>query len=138
MAVTITVQDLALALGETKTPEPSDSSVSGGLSVRKTLGGDDEELTSPVLPTDPAARVHPVVVAMVDRYASAAPDAISNEAAIRLASYLCATEQTSWFTSIDLSGIKTEFQANHGLAFRNCGAQALLSPWRVRNAGVIG
>ena len=30
-----------------------------------------------------------------------------------------------------------EFQTNHAPAFRNSGAKALLSPWRVRRAGAI-
>ena len=49
---------------------------------------------------------------------------------------MCAPAQPG-VLSVDLGGIATTYHPNHGLAFRNSGAQALLSPWRVRHAGVI-
>ena len=115
MAVTLTALELAQALDETVT---------------------DDQGTETA--TDTVTRILDVVRYQVDRYAPDAPAAVSNEAAIRYAAYLCATTQSSWFTSMDLSGIKTEFHPNHGLAFRNCGAQALLTRYVRRNAGVIG
>ena len=115
MAVTISALELAQAIGETVT---------------------DDQGTETA--TNAITRLLDVAGPVVDRYAPDAPDAISNEAAIRLAGYLCGTVQSGWFTSIDVGGVTAEYQPNHGLAFRNSGAQALLSPWRVRKAGVIG
>ena len=75
--------------------------------------------------------------AMVQREASAAPQAVKNEAVIRFAGRL-------WQS--DYGGIAQEtigprsIAYNLGMAglFRLCGAKGLLAPWKVRRAGAIG
>ena len=77
--------------------------------------------------------------AMVEKYAPGAPQAVKDEAVIRMAGYLA---------QADFGGFRSEGQGvggtpgpeyvtNHAPAFRNCGAAMLLTPWRVRRAGVI-
>lgn len=83
-----------------------------------------------------ADRLHPVATALVERFAPDAPEEIQNEAAIRFAGYL-ATAKNTGVRKIDIGGIGMEPITAHGPAFRNCGAMALLSPWKVRRAGVI-
>ena len=75
--------------------------------------------------------------AMVDQYAPRAPAALRREAIIRFAGYLVES---------DFGGIEREeigpravaYPTNHASMFRNSGAAALLSRWRVRRAGTIG
>ena len=62
----------------------------------------------------------------MDRYAPDAPDAVSNEAMVRYAAYLLATTETGWLTELDISGIAAKYRQS-GLAFRDSGAEALLS-----------
>ena len=72
-----------------------------------------------------AARLRPVVVAVVQRHAPEAPEAVKDEAAIRLAGYL-------------LDAPPAPAGSTHAAALRNSGTEDLLSAWRVRRAGVIG
>ena len=71
-----------------------------------------------------AARLRPVVVSIVERYAPDAPPEIKDEAAIRIAAYLFDAPPAP-------SG------HGHANALTNSGAGALLSSWKVRRAGVI-
>ena len=75
--------------------------------------------------------------ALVERYASGAPQAVKNEAVIRTAGYIA---QADFGTMLkEATGpVSQEHVTNHAGMFRNCGAAGLLSPWRVRHAGVIG
>ena len=87
---------------------------------------------------DVATRLLAVAKAHVERYAPLAPDDVANEAAIRFAGYL---NQSTGFTgalrSISLGSVDLEVASTHGPAFRNCGAAALVSPWKIRRAGAI-
>ena len=104
-------------------------------------------LTSPELAvatglaeTDPggtvAARVLAVATQVVEDYAPSAPGVLQNEAVIRFGGYL---------SQSDFGGIPEEtigpksvkYTVNHAAAFRNCGAAALLTRYRVRRAGAI-
>ena len=69
-------------------------------------------------------RIAATATAMVTRYSPNAPDAIHNEAFVRLA---------GWLFDSDPSG------SNPGgpTAMRSSGAQSLLGPYKVRRAGVI-
>ena len=77
-----------------------------------------------------------VAAALVERYAATAPQSVKDEAVIRAAGYLAQS---------DFGGIASEtvgprsvtWTVNHAALFRNSGAAALLSPWRVRRAGAI-
>ena len=72
-----------------------------------------------------AARLRPVAVAVIERYAPDAPDAVKDEAAVRVAGYL-------------LDQPPAPAGDGHAAALRNSGAAALVSQWRVRRAGVVG
>lgn len=84
-----------------------------------------------------ADRLHPVAVAMVDRYAPAAPEAVANEAAIRFAGWL-SEAPASGARREDIGDISTSFSPAMTGGFRASGAMALLSPWKVRRAGAVG
>ena len=78
-----------------------------------------------------------VASAEVEAYAPDAPQAIKDEAVIRLAGY---------FAGADFGGVAKEdigprnvtYSTNQAGAFYRCGAAGLLSRWRVRSAGVVG
>ena len=75
--------------------------------------------------------------ALVEREAPGAPQALRNEAVVRMVGYLSQSD----FGTIRQETIgprSVEYAMNHAPAFRNSGAKALLSPWRVRRAGAIG
>ena len=84
-----------------------------------------------------AERVGVAASAMVEQYAPGAPQALKDEAVIRFAGYLAQSD----FGGIVKEGIgpkEVEYTVNHAAMFRNSGAAALLSRWRVRRAGAIG
>lgn len=85
---------------------------------------------------DRAERILAVVSEMVDDYAPEAPEAVANEAAIRLGGYLA---QADYGTIRDesLGPHSVSWQMNHAMMFRNSGAQALLTRYRARRAAVI-
>lgn len=84
-----------------------------------------------------AARLHAVASAIVLKYAPAAPEAVSDEAVVRLGGYLWGSSSADYgaMHKQDVHGIGVEYAVNHGLAFRNSGAASLLAPWKVRHAG---
>ena len=84
-----------------------------------------------------ADRLHGVAVALVERYAPEAPEAVANEAAIRCAGWL--EEAPHGPVRSERTGeIATGFDgARAQSALRGSGAMALLSPWKVRRAGAI-
>ena len=85
---------------------------------------------------DVAAQLLAVATALVEKEGPDAPAAIQNEAVIRFAGYLAQSD----FGTIRKESIgprDVEYQINHAGAFRNCGAKALISPWKVRRAGLI-
>ena len=85
-------------------------------------------------------RLLAVATALVDRYAPGAPDAIANEAAVRFCAYSRGAEASAWgaWRRAELRGLDVEHTASHASAWRNCGAAALLAPWKVRGVGVLG
>ncbi|MXZ32126.1 MAG: hypothetical protein F4Z20_01695 [Gammaproteobacteria bacterium] len=78
--------------------------------------------------------------ARIEQYASAAPIAVKREACARFFGYLNEAPSGA-FTKRDIGvmhvSFNQTFQYSHAAAFRNCGAAALLAPWRVRRAGVV-
>ena len=80
-----------------------------------------------------AARLLPVATALVVRYA---PDAMQNEAVIRACGYLSQQPESAQ-RSDRIGDVATSWQPTHLSALRHSGAMALLSPWKVRRAGVI-
>ena len=83
------------------------------------------------------AELGAAAAAMVQRYAPGAPPALKNEAVIRFAGYLAQSDFGSHVKE-SLGPMDTEYVTNHSAMFRNSGAAALLSRWRVRRAGAIG
>ena len=84
-----------------------------------------------------ADRLLPVAAALVERYAPAAPDAISNEAAIRVAGWL-AEAPASGARTETIGDVTTGWSPNMTGALRASGAMGLLSPFKARRAGAIG
>ena len=92
------------------------------------LGEDDDHVT---------ARLGAAAGALVERYAPDAPDAIKCEAVIRTAGWL--RQAPSYGARSESMGdISTTFSPSMTGALRASGAMALLSPWKVRRAGVVG
>ena len=83
-----------------------------------------------------ATRVLPVAEAIVLEYAPEAPEAIMNEAAIRLAGYLLQADYGT-VREESLGPMSVGYQLNHAMAFRNSGSQALLTRFKKRRAGAI-
>ena len=83
-----------------------------------------------------AARLLPVATALVVRYAPDAPDAMQNEAVIRACGYLSQQPESAQ-RSDRIGDVETQWAPNNLSALRHSGAMALLSPWKVRRAGVI-
>ena len=76
--------------------------------------------------------IHAAAWSRVSRYARAAPVEVMNEAVILLAAVIYqATAQSRNVFPADGEGRPTNVSA----AFRNSGAQGLLSPWRQPRAG---
>ena len=85
-----------------------------------------------------AREVGELAAALVEKYAPGAPAAVKDEALIRFAGYLA---QSSSYGAIRKGGtgpLDVEYVTNHAPIFRNCGAAALLTNWKIRRAGAIG
>ena len=92
------------------------------------IGAEDDETA--------AERLAEVATEAVNRYAPNAPEILRREAVIRFAGYLWGSE----FGGVRKESIgpqEVEYVSNHAAMFRNCGASALLTNYRVRRAGVI-
>lgn len=74
-----------------------------------------------------------VGAALTEREAPNAPQAIKNEAVIRLSSWLQARPRAIRSQRLG-EHLDTTYVTNHGPMFRLCGAKALLSPWKRRRA----
>ena len=81
-------------------------------------------------------RLGATAAAMVEQYAPAAPQPLKNEAVVRFAGYL--EEANYGALRSETTGDLESAHNNHAAMFRNSGAAALLSRWRVRRAGAIG
>lgn len=85
-----------------------------------------------------ATRLLPVGTALVQQYAPNAPEAVQNEATIRVCGFLAQTP-ASTLRRIDAGSISIVYQAGgEQAALRRSGAMALLSPFKKRRAGKIG
>ena len=83
-----------------------------------------------------ASQLGAVASAMVEEYAPGAPQVLRDEAVIRCAGYLAQSD----FGTIRRETIgpqSSEYTTNHAAMFRNSGAAALLTRFRVRRAGAI-
>ena len=84
-----------------------------------------------------AARLAPVVSLMVDRYSPAAPLALRQEAAIRVAGWLV-DSPTSNLRKSTIGPVSYDFAATQRGALMHSGAKALLYPYRTKTAGLAG
>ena len=82
------------------------------------------------------ARVAGAVSARIERFAPAAPSAVKDESLIRGVAWLL---DTIGAERVRLSAAVTSEPApvHSGPWFRQCGAMAMLSPWRARGVGVV-
>lgn len=83
-----------------------------------------------------ADRLLSVAKVQVEHYAPNAPEALQNEAAIRFAGYLAEADSGAVQTK-NVGPLTEELVTNHAPAFRNSGAEALLTRYKVRRAGAI-
>ena len=121
MAVTITAANLAFRIGL-----ESGSHVPGAQMSA-------QEIAAQAL----SAQLLAVAAGQVEEYAPNAPDQTANEATVRFAGYL-AQSDFGGVRKEDAGPLSTEWTTNHASAFRNSGAEMLLTRWKVRRAGAIG
>ena len=74
--------------------------------------------------------------ALVERYAPLAPEAVKNEAIVRVAGYLQESPPAP-IRSERTGEIQTSYFRDSLSALRHSGAMAILSPWKIRRAGAI-
>ena len=83
-----------------------------------------------------ATRLLAVATELVERYAPDAPEAMQNEATYRCVGWM-AEAPASGLRSQTTGPFKWDYSPAHQGALRASGAMGLLSPWKVRRAGVI-
>ena len=88
------------------------------------------------IPEALAVRILPTATVLVERFAPDAPVEVQNEAAIRTAGWL-SEAPSSGARREDVGDISTTFSPAATSALRSSGGMALLSPWKVRRAGVV-
>ena len=82
-------------------------------------------------------RLLPVATELVNRYSGpATPDSISNEAVVRTVSYLISAPPDT-IQSRTVGPLATTYTPSMISALRHSGSMALLSPWKVRRAGIV-
>ena len=81
-----------------------------------------------------ADRLHPVAVALVEKYAPTAPTAVQDEAVVRCAGWLSEQPHAS-IQSESTGDIRTSYSTTNLSALRASGGMALLSPWKMRRGG---
>lgn len=111
----------------TPTPEPTPDPAVSAETLMEAVGLDATE----------AARLAPVVDAMVMRYAPSAPLVLRQEAAVRVAGWL-ADSPASNLRGSTIGPISYDFAPSQRGALAHSGAKALLYPYRVKSAGLAG
>ena len=86
-----------------------------------------------------AARLLAVATSRVELHAVDAPVACQNEAVVRYSGYLLQSAETGYGVKREdeFGDARVEPVTNHAAAFRNSGAESLLSPYKIRRAGVV-
>ena len=127
-----------MAVSDQALPVPAPRCVKAASSTSTTITLTAADLAAETASTVARAeRVLPVVVAQIERYAQGAPVAVKNEAAIRFGGYLLQSDYGAIRTET-LGPKSAEYQMNHAAMFRNSGAAALLTNWKVRRGGATG
>ena len=75
--------------------------------------------------------------ALVERYASGAPQSLRNEATIRTAGWM-AQQPSAAVRSTRVGELGIDFVTSSMSALRHSGSMALLSPWKIRRGGCAG
>lgn len=83
---------------------------------------------------DVAGRLGPVVAALVERYADAAPAAVKSEAVVRAAGWLHGNKPG--LRKVNVRSVDVEYSGGQS-ALRHSGAMSLLSGFKIRRAGKI-
>ena len=109
-------------------PRPATATLAAAIAeLGAALGEDDDTVT---------ARLGATAAALVQRYAPDAPEPIKCEGVVRCAAWL--RESPSYGARMESEGeISTSFTPSATSALRASGAMALLSPWKIRRAGVL-
>ena len=85
------------------------------------------------------SRIQPILdaaTAIVEAEAPAAPEAVQNEAVVRLGGYLAQSDYGG-IVKESIGAKEVEYTVNHAAAFHRSGAKGLLSRWKRRRAGAI-
>ena len=85
-----------------------------------------------------AGEIGELAAAVVEKYAPGAPASVKDEAVIRFAGYMAQSVSYGATRKGGTGPLSIEYVTNHSSMFRNCGAAALLTNWRIRRAGAIG
>ena len=114
------------------TPWPPQTSAVARAAARACLRGEigDSTIEDAVLD-----RLGETASALVERYASSAPQAVRDEAVVRVVGYLAQTPHTG-LTRLSVDGIDLVFDRMNRSAMRLSGAKALLAPWRSPGAAI--
>lgn len=82
-------------------------------------------------------RLLAVATRLVTRFAPDAPDEVLNEAVVRCVGWLAETPP-SGVRQMSTGEVTLDYTPGQKGALRHSGGMSLLSPWKVRNAGLIG
>ena len=84
-----------------------------------------------------ATRLLAVATAEVTQYAPSAPVATQDEAVIRMSGYLDSSRDTAFIQEIKVGdAVDLTFRSAAGSALRASGGMSILSPFKVRRAGI--
>ena len=85
-----------------------------------------------------ASRFGPVAGELIQHYAPGAPQAVKNEAAVRIIGWLKDQPAFALRRTENEEGHEVEYQTAQNMsALRHSGAMALLTSWKIRRAGAI-
>ena len=104
------------------------------MAVTITLG-DFQRRVAGAAETD-GAEILAAVTAIVEAEAPDAPEAVQNEAVVRLGGYLAQSDYGG-IVKEEIGAKSVEYAMNHAAAFHRSGAKGLLSRWKRRRAGAI-
>jgi len=132
-----------MALNLTPWPTAAGALTAARTALRSALGLRNYDPASP-LPQITDARLDTAAAtasALIERESPGAPQAVRTEAMIRLCGYLLQSDSRDgnlFVTGAELGPQKLNYNPpSPQAAFRLCGAKALLSPWKIRSAGLV-
>ena len=85
-----------------------------------------------------ASRFGPVAGELIQRYAPGAPQAVKNEAVVRVIGWISEQPAFALRRTENEEGQEVEYQTAQNMsALRHSGAMALLTSWKIRRGGAI-